>query len=1088
MLQKNTLLQSFIFICSLLLSFNIAQAQHTVKGTVTDSESGETIVGANIVIEGSSTGTITDLDGKYEITAENGEQSLVFSYIGYENQVIPIAGRSLIEVELGADTKQLGEIVVTALGIKRQKRELGYSTESFDGEALTKSDAPNVVNALSGRSAGVQVISPNGVDGGTTRFVIRGNNNINANNQPLIVVDGVPLENQAGLEDIGRGVDWGSAINNINPADIADINILKGPTASALYGARGANGVVLITTKRGKKQKGIGINYSVQHKIIQPYRYRDVQNVYGAGGPISLLEPTFKVDADGVNLYPRSTHVSEGPFGKSTNELFGFYSTGVSWGPEMLGQQVRWWDGEIRSFDPQPDNLQQYFDEGSTTTHNISFSGGGEMGTMRVSLTRAEHEAIIPNSEYNQTTVNLGSRLNISDKVQADLSISYFNYHRLNPPTLGDDNNKSFGKGILYSWPRSYKGLERELNFLPDGTRNDYGGSYPFTFTPPHLWWNTYHQNTTLDRNKLLGALTLTYDITPWLSAMSRVGLDFTLNEFEQRNDPTDKLGIQDGFYSNELDRDFVTNNEFLLTARKENLFGSNFNASLSIGGTQWKRTRYGLKGESGEWVSPWLFSFNNYEDELNAPEISEVRYEKQINSVYGFLNLSYSNFLFLELTGRNDWSSALPASNNSYFYPSASLSFIASEKLQGLPEWWSFWKIRGAYAQTASDTDPFQLDFVYNIGSFGGNQTATLPETIPPIELTPQQANSYEIGTTMGFFDDKINLDFTYYHIRSYDQILDSPLPSSSGANNIRINRGELENKGFEAILNVQVLKTQDMFLETGINISRNRNYVVSLGEDASLLELANIWELNGPAIAVREGEEYGTIVGYDYVYHENGQPILNDAGTHYLISDDRRPIGNASPDLTSGWTMRMGYKGFTLSSLVDAKIGGDIYAGSYVIGLQTGQSPETLLERQGGGLPYTDPEGNVRNVGVILDGVYADGTPNDEIVHYYFKYVPNKGGWGHFLSTPGILDNTWVKLRELSLNYQFPDRFLSKSKVFQDLSVSLVGRDLFYIHTSLPDRINPEGGNGAGNAQGLEWASYPGTRNFSLGVRVGF
>ncbi len=965
---------------------------------------------------------------------------------------------------------------------------MGYSTESFDGEAITKSDAPNVVNALSGRSAGVQVISPNGVDGGTTRFVIRGNNNISANNQPLIVVDGVPLENQAGLEDIGLGVDWGSAINNINPADIANINILKGPTASALYGARGANGVVLITTKRGKKQKGIGINYMVTHKTIQPYYYRDVQNTYGAGGPVSLLEPEFAVGDDGILLYPRDTHTSEGPFGESTFTTFGFYSTGVSWGPKMLGQQVRWWDGEVRSFDPQPDNLKQYFSEGHTTTHNISFSGGGEMGTMRVSLSRAEHEAIIPNSEYNQTTVNLGSSLNISSKVKADLSVSYFNYQRLNAPTLGDDNNKSFGKGILYSWPRSYKGLEEELNFLPNGTRNDYGGNYPFTFTPPHLWWNTYNNNTSLDRNKLLGALTLTYDVTPWLSLMGRVGMDFTLNEFETRNNPIDALGINEGFYSNELNRDFVTNNEFLVTAKKENLFGSNFNASVSVGGTQWQRTRYGLKGESGEWVSPWLFSFNNYEDELNSPEISEVRYEKQINSVYGFLNLSYSNFLFLEVAGRNDWSSALPLNNNSYFYPSGSLSFIASEALQGLPEWWSFWKVRGAYAQTASDTDPFQLDFVYEIGSFGGNQTATLPETIPPIALTPQQANSYEIGTTLGFFDDKINLDFTYYSIRSFDQILDSPLPNSSGANKIRINTGELENKGFEAILNVQVLKTRDMFLETGINISRNRNYVVSLGEEASLLELANIWDLNGPAIAVREGEEYGTIVGYDYVYHENGQPILNDAGTHYQISDSRVPIGNASPDFTGGWTMRLGYKGFTLSSLVDAKIGGDIYAGSYVIGLQTGQSPETLVERDGGGLPYTDPEGNVRNVGVVLDGVYADGTPNDKVVHYYFKYVPNAGGWGHFLSKPGVLDNTWVKLRELSLSYEFPERLLSQSKIFQNLSISLVGRDLFYLYTSLPDRINPEGGNGSGNAQGLEWASYPGTRSVSLGVRVGF
>lgn len=1088
MLQRFTTMKRIFFLqFFLLFTSNFLQAQQEISGTVTDSESGETIIGANILIEGTSTGTVTDLDGKYTIKAENGEQSLVFSYIGYEAQTIPIGGRTTIDIELEADTKQLGEVVVTALGIKRQKRALGYSTEEFDGEAITKSDAPNVVNALSGRSAGVQVISPNGVDGGTTRFVIRGNNNINANNQPLIVVDGVPLENQAGLEDIGRGVDWGSAINNINPADIANVNILKGPTASALYGARGANGVVLITTKRGKKQKGIGIDYMVTHKVIQPYYYREVQNTYGAGGPISLLEPEFAIGEDGIFLYPSNTHSSEGPFGESTFKLFGNYSTGVSWGPEMLGQQVRWWDGEVRSFSPQPNNLEQYFSEGHTTTHNISFSGGGEMGTMRVSLTRAEHEAIIPNSGYDQTTVNLGSSLNISSKVKADLSVSYFNFQRLNAPTLGDDNEKSFGKGILYSWPRSYQGLEQEMNFRPDGTQNDYSGNYPFTFTPPHLWWNTYNNNTTLDRNKLLGALTLTYDVTPWLSLMGRVGMDFTLNEFETRNNPIDALGIDEGFYSNELSRDFVTNNEFLATARKDNLFSSNVNASVSLGGTQWKRTQYGLKGESGEWVSPWLFAFNNFEDELNAPEISEVRYEKQINSVYGFLNLSYSNFLFLELTGRNDWSSALPLDNNSYFYPSGSLSFILSETVN-LPDWLSFWKLRGAYAQTASDTNPFQLDFVYDISSFGGNQTATLPETIPPIALAPQQANSYEIGTTLGFFDDKVNLDFTYYRINSFDQILDSPLPSSSGANKIRINTGELENKGFEAILNVQVLKTSNLFLETGINISRNRNYVISLGEEASILELANIWDLNGPAIAVREGEEYGTIVGYDYVYHENGQPILNDAGTHYQISNSRTPIGNASPDLTGGWTMRLGYKGFTLSSLVDAKIGGDIYAGSYVIGLQTGQSPETLVERDGGGLPYTDPEGNVRNAGVILPGVYEDGTPNDKVVHYYFKYVPNAGGWGRWLSKPGILDNTWVKLRELSLSYEFPKRLLSKTKVFQDLSLSIVGRDLFYIYTSLPDRINPEGGNGAGNAQGLEWASFPGTRSVSLGVRVGF
>jgi iron complex outermembrane recepter protein len=1084
--KRIKVLYAIIWLC---LAGNILQAQISITGKVTSGDSGEELIGVNILVKGTSIGAITDTDGAYSIEAPDNQAVLVFSYIGYEPLEVTVGNQTTINVNLLPDVQRIEEVVVTALGIKRQKRSLGYSTETVDGEELVLSNAPNIVNALSGKSAGVQVTTPNGVDGGTTRIVIRGNNNITGNNQPLIVVDGVPMENETGMEDIGRGVDWGSAINNINPLDIEDINILKGPTASALYGSRGANGVILITTKRGKRQKGIGINYSVLHKISQPFRYREVQNIFGAGGPVSLLEPAFQTDSEGNLLYPLNTHAENGPLGRPTTELFGFYSTGVSWGPRMEGQMIQWWDGRMRPFSPQPDNLKLFFSNGNTTTHNLSFSGGGEMGTLRVSLTRTDHEAIVPNSHFNQTSVNLGSRLDISSKVHADLSISYFNYSRLNSPSLGDDNESSFGKGILYSWPRSYKGLEKDINILPDGTRNDYDGKYPFTFSPPHLWWNTYNNNTTLDRNKLLGALSLTYDITSWLNVTGRLGMDFTLNQFEERRNPIDRLGIEGGYYSNELNRDMVRNNEALITATKESLFRLPVSARVSFGGAQWARTRYGLKGSTGRWVNPWLFALNNYEDRLSVPLPSEVRFDKKINSLYGFLNLSYDNFLFLEVTGRNDWTSSLPAQSNSYFYPSASLSFIATEAFNLNMDWLSFLKFRGAYAQTASDTDPFQVDFVYATGSFGGAQTASLPGVIPPIALQPQQAASYEVGATFGLFRDKINFDFTYYYIKSYDQILNSPLPSSSGAGQIRINSGELENKGFEATLNIHLFQNRDFFLTTGLNIARNRNYVAGLGEGAKILEIADIWGLNGPAIAVREGEDYGTIIGYDYIYHESsGRPIVNEEGTHYLFTENRVPIGNASPAFTGGWTLRMGYKGLTLSTLVDTKWKGDIYAGSYVIGLQTGQSPQTLSERLGGGLPFTDPEGNIRNIGVILDGVHSDGTPNDKVVHYYFKYIGNTGGWGHFLSTPGILENTWVKLREVSLSYQFSGNLLRKAKIFQDLTISLVGRDLFYLYTSLPDKINPEGANGSGNAQGLEWASYPGIRSFSIGLNAAF
>ncbi|MDB4285688.1 SusC/RagA family TonB-linked outer membrane protein [bacterium] len=1062
--------------------------QVSILGVVTEKGTAEPLVGVIIREKGTKNGAMTDAEGAFSMKVGDANATLGFSYLGFQSVEFLLEGKTKVQISMQQEDTQLDDVVITALGIKRQKKELGYSTDRVGGEELAVSNAPNVINALSGKSAGVQVTTPNGVDGGTSRIVIRGNNNINANNQPLIVVDGVPLENTPGLTDIGRGVDWGSAINNINPEDIQDITILKGPTAAALYGARGGNGVVLITTKRGKKQKGIGIRYSVNHKSIQPFRYRDVQNTYGSGGPVSLVEPQLELNAAGEFAYPNSIHETEGPFGKSTTELFGFYSSGVSWGPEMKGQSVRWWDGEMRDYSPQPDNLKLYFQDGHTTTHNVSFSGGGEMGTMRVSVSGTNHKAVIPNSGYDQYTANIGANLNVSDKVKADIALSYINFNRLNSPTLGDDNNNSFGKGILYSWPRSYQGIEKETNILPNGTRNNYGGNYPFSFSPPNLWWNTYHQNTTLERNKLIGALTLTYEIFPWLSAMGRIGMDFNLDEFETRHDPIDALGINGGYYSNELTRNQVLNNEFLISAHKDGFIHENFDVKLSVGGTQWQRRLYGIKAQSGTWVNPQLFNFNNFSDPLSVPAPTEVRFNKNINSLYGFLNMGYKDYVFLEVAGRNDWSSALPIENNSYFYPSASVSFIASEAFSLPKKIVNFMKLRAAFAQTASDTDPFQVDFVYTTGNFGNMQTATLPSTIPPIGLQPQQANSYEVGTTIGLFEDIINLDVTYYYINSFNQILNSPLPASSGASEIRINTGELVNRGWEAALDVTIWKSEHGFARTGINLSRNRNNVVSLGEGADILELANIWGLNGPAIAVRAGEQYGTIVGYDYVYHENGQPILNEEGTHYQISNNRVPIGNSSPDFIGGWHTQLSFKGIELRTLVDTKWGGDIYAGSYVIGLQTGQSPETLNERQGGGLPYTDPDGVTRNAGVILDGVYADGTPNDKVVHHYFKYLPNAGGWGRFLSAPGVLDNSWVKLREVSLSYTVPGGLLSKVKVVEGLNVSLVGRDLLYLYSSLPDRINPEGANGAGNAQGLEWASFPGMRSFGFRIQADF
>lgn len=1066
---------------SIMLGF-ITQAQElTISGVVSSSEDGELLPGVTVFIKESLKGTTTDFNGKYSITATSGD-ILQFSFMGYTTREFEVTKQTILNVELSSSSRKLDAVVVTALGIKRENRSVGYTTESFSGEEIERSNSNSVLTAMSGRSAGVQISSADGVEGGTTRITIRGNNNLTSKNQPLIVVDGVPLENDPGLTNIGRGQDWGSAINNINQADIESLDILKGPTAAALYGSRGANGVVLITTKRGRKQKGLGINYSVSHRHTNPYRFRDVQNTYGAGGPFTTAEPTFMQDQEGNLIYPTATHTENGPFGLSTSELFGYYGTAVSWGPRMEGQMIRWWDGEMRPYSPQPDNIKLYFQDGHTTTHNVSFSGGSDFGTMRVSLTRTDNEAIIPNSNYNQTTINLGSNINISKKIKSDLAFSYMNYNRLNTPNLGESYS-SFSKGNLYSWPRSWKGLEAEHYANPDGTRNEWEGNYPFEYVSPHSWWNFYHNNTTLARDKVLGSFALTYDITSWLKATGRVGMDFTINQFTTRNNPTDAAGLLNGFYENEMGRDKIMNNEFLIIAHREKIFNSKVDVKWSFGGTKWQRRKYGLRGKSGKWVDSWLYSMTNYEDPSQViysdpNRIREFWYEKDINSLYSFFNISYDNYLYLELTGRNDWSSTLPSNANSYFYPSASLSFIPSEAFNFSSDIFNFWKIKGSIARAATDTDPYALDFVYSTSTFGNTQTASLPSIIPPIALAPQWAKSYEGGTTIGMFNDNLNMDFTYYYILSDNQILTLPTPASSGAGGIVINNGVLENRGFELILNYAIVEKPGLVVQTGFNFSHNKNKVISLGDNNEPLMLGDIWGLNGPAIAVRAGDDYGTIIGYDYVYHENGQPIISDDGREYQITESRVPIGNASPDLIAGWNTRFSYKGFTLKTLIDTKIGGDIYCGTYVIGLQTGQSPETLLERNGEGLPYTDEEGNTRNVGVILPGVYEDGTVNDKVVHYYFKYMPNAGGWGHFISTPGILENTWVKMREISLSYQVPENITKKMKVFQSLNINIVGRNLFYIYSSLPDHINPEGIMGAGNAQGLEWASYPGTR----------
>ncbi len=1081
-----------VFILSLLASAT-AFAQKNVSGIIRDAADNQTVPGATIqTVKLPKTGTSSDIDGQFNILTQ-ADDTLIITYAGYETQIIPVAGRSFIDLTIAETGQMLGETVISAFGIERQARSVGYATQNLKGDELLKSNTANIASGLSGKMAGVIVTQGNGVEGGTTRIVIRGNTQIFGNNQPLIILDGLPLDNQPGMTSVETGRDWGSALNNINPADIERVDVLKGANAAALYGARGGNGVILITTKKGTERSGLGVDYQYSVRTTQPAYQRRMRNEYGFGGPISFNTPRLEQDADGVYLHPSSLYADFGPEGKPTIETFGAYASSQSWGPRLDGTPVRWWDGEIRNWSPQPDNFDRFMRTGLTQRHNLSFSGASKMGSVRASFTREDNRSVALNSEYGQTTAFVGSKLNISKKVRAEIGVTYIQYNRLNSPLLGNDNN-SFGKIMVYGYPRSYQG--ENLNYEnADGTKHDFGPN-PFAWGNIDVFWSVYNNNSWLRRNKIIGSVGVFYDITSWLTIMGRTGTDNTFDDFESKNKPTDITGTVGGGYAHSLSKNNIVNNEFLLTARKKNLIPG-IEASLNMGGTQFQTRTYSLAGSNySQWRDPFLYTLNNYVGFPTAG--TEGRYEKRLNSLYGFVDLNYNDWLFGQFSLRNDWSSTLPKETGSYLFPGGNLSFVPSELWGWQDTKLNFAKIRVAYSETATDDEPYKLERVYNTGSFAGQPTSSTEGIVRPLDLRPARARGFETGINLGAFKDRLQFDFTWYYLYSFNQLINSPVPSSSGYGTVAINTGAISNRGMEAIVGMRWMNTRSFSWNTKVNVARNQNRLEKLSEGAEVQEIGGMWGANGPSIAVKTNQPYGILVGFDYVRDEaSGLPIVSEDGTRYEITKTRVPIkiydengqfqryANSTPKFTGGIRNIFTWKNFSAEVLIDAKIGGDMYAGSYATAVQSGQSPITLIERNGGGLPYTSPDGTVSNIGVILPGVYANGTPNDKVVHYYYQHL-NSGGWGPVLTTPAIFENTWVKLREVMISYRFPK--LKNNRVFQSLDLTLVGRDLAFLYTTLPDRINPEGANGSGNAQGIEFGALPGMRSFGLTLSAGF
>ncbi|RYY54193.1 MAG: SusC/RagA family TonB-linked outer membrane protein [Chitinophagaceae bacterium] len=1119
--------------CQLML---MAQSR-TITGVVKDAN-GKIVPGATVTVKGTTQSVIADGAGQFSITTKLDKPVIVVTAVGFGSKETPVTESSTVDITLQSSSVDLSEVIVTGLGLKREARSIGYSAQKVAIADITKAAAPDLGSGLMGKAAGLNISMPNGVQGSSQRIVIRGNNSILGSNQPLIVVDGIQVQNDpvgGGAGTAGTSVenpkDWGSFLNFVNPDDVQDITVLKGATAAALYGARGSNGVLLITTKKGVKKPGVGVDYNMSTLFTEASRFQEVQNSYGYGGANALWSATPQFPTvNGELRYPGNypwdgqpvgdAYQAAGsiPGGYSTWDLFSWYGPASSWGHALDGTEIVWWDGVKRRWDAQPDNRKSFFRTGNTTTHNLSFSGGGEFGTVRVGITRQDNMAVLPNSNYNQNAINLGTNLNISEKLKAEVTASYNNYNRKNTPDIGSEN--SWAKFMIHGMSRDYKPLEFDMYKNADGSKNIFDQTSPFRFYPYNnnsfkdLFWNLNEHNQYLSRDQLLGSVKLSADVTPWLNFTGRASLNYANTSVETKYTPIDAGGVR-GQYGMEAVNDRNSNFELFTTLHKDDII-KDVNASLLIGNSALRSRMYNTSalnnGETTPWSLPNKFYLSNTTGTI--PAAKELWSDYTLNSLFGVLDLSFRNYLFLQVTGRNDWSSTLPVNNASYFFPSASLSYVFTEGIESLKDakWLSYGKFKVSAAQSANGALPYQTNYTYSSEvisnyingnaptSFGGVPVRRVEKILPPADLlVPQRNRSYEAGVELGFLNNRLNMEVTYYQTKATSQIMSGSLALSSGAQSITFNSGALSNKGLEFIIRGTPVQNSNLRWDVTLNAAHNKNKVLSLSPGIDRYPLQDLWGSNGVQMYVNVGDDYGTIYGYDYTY-QDGQRVVekildkNDptkvVGTRYVTTVDPVAIGNATPKLTGGLgnTLRVG--NFSIYALTDFKLGGDIYSADYAAAVGMGLSPSTLSERNGGGLDYTYPDGTKANHGVVLEGVFADGSQNTDVVHYLYKYAGAYQGWSN-VKMPranSVFENSWVKLRELTVTYSIPSATIKRLKFVQGLDLSLIGRNLFYIYTSLPEKLNPEAINGIGNAQGIQWAQFPMMRDLGVSVKVRF
>jgi TonB-linked SusC/RagA family outer membrane protein len=1101
-MRKFTLFFAFLF----FIGLNFAYAQtRTINGTVTSADNGQPLPGVTVQVKGTTVGTITDLNGKYSINVNlNQGKTLVFSFVGMATQEIAIGQSNTINVVMKSSALAINEVVVTALGITRQKKALGYATQQVSGAAISQVKSDNVLNALSGRVAGVDV-KTSGNMGGSTNVIIRGSSSLGSSNQALFVVDGVPMENNTTNTGVqaegGGGYDWGSVASDIDPSNIKSVSVLKGAAATALYGSRAANGVIMITTKTGNDDKylgkhGIGISLSsnVTFGTVDRSTFPKYQHQYGAGYYPYYSDPysTHTPPGPGQNpfLYHEMVNGQMGWVVPTTEDA----SLGAKFDPNLMVWQ---WD----SFVPQSPNYGKpyawqaakngpitFFNTAVTNSNTIAVNGASKAGAYRFAYTRFNQTGILPDSKLTKNTFSLNASHNITKNLTISTVANYTHQYAMGRNGTGYSNNMM--TSFRQWWEVNVDVKELKAMYDATGKNVTWNMKDPVNgdFTPEY--WNNYYweraNNTENDtRDHLFGNVKAKWNITDNLNVVGMATLE-TYSTFMQwfLAQGTVPAGVgpnlttaSSGYARRNLTS--TESNYKLMIDYMKNIT-EKLNLKAMVGGNI-RRDNYSsiFVSTNGGLVVPGLYALANSASTPLAP--SEALQKRGINSLFGEVSLGYNNLLYLDATLRGDRSSTLPVSNDTYLYPSVSGSFIFSNLLHA--SWLPFAKLRLNYAEVGNDAGFAQLYNTYSMSTpFNGSPTAYLPYRELNSQLKPEISKSYEVGLTANFIHNRVGFDVDYYHRNTINQVMPVAITSATGYGYKYFNAGTIANHGVELTVHGTPIQNKNFSWDITVNWSMNRNKVVSLYSGSKNLLLGGLF---GVTVNARVGQPYGVLEGSDYVYYKNTHERVVDstggyAGTYQSTSSTDHVLGQVAPDWKAGISNTFRYKNVSLSFLIDISKGGHVYSLDQAFGQSTGIYA-TSVGNNAKGNPKRDFVAN--GGGFLLNGVYPGGTKNTTYVE------GNNTFFLGFNANPAaafVYDASYVKLREAELDYTFPHKLVERLGI-KNLSLGFVGSNLWIIFKNLP-YADPEAGTGAGNIQGIQSGVMPTTRNFGFNLKVQF